>query len=295
MTSVSVTISSWKYSGGARPSYSSLMVVARNRLEPQVVRFVENCFYKKGIRDNKRRGRGHIKRIYPKRSEVIRIPKEIETTNEENNETITADPEKNIPVEVIQKNDEKEQYETKSTITKKRIPKKELEENQISEQNVCKTKKINSVTDQENENKYDIFKQIITKALDKTASKQPEEIKTEEINLKLNVEDKAPTKLENDKSIIELLSKEAMSKNQNSQEKIDTNKVIKSEEDETKNITIMVGTPNPTLEDGMEEDGEILTVFNDQDKVFQKLLVEEQEEGELQFYKMGPQGKRQKK
>ena len=51
--------------------YSSQAVVAVSVLQPEVVRHIELCFTKKGMKEMRP---GRKKRAYPKRSEIIKIP-----------------------------------------------------------------------------------------------------------------------------------------------------------------------------------------------------------------------------
>ena len=66
--------------------YYSSAVKARSILDPDVVRHIEKCFTKKGMKEMKA---GRKKRAYPKRKEIIKIPSDYYKIKEEAPEDIT--------------------------------------------------------------------------------------------------------------------------------------------------------------------------------------------------------------
>ena len=60
--------------------YYSSAVKARSILDPDVVRHIEKCFTKKGMKEMKA---GRKKRAYPKRKEIIKIPSDYYRIKEE--------------------------------------------------------------------------------------------------------------------------------------------------------------------------------------------------------------------
>ena len=78
-------------SGKGKPvQYYSSAVRARSILHQEVVRHIEKCFTKKGMKDMKA---GRKKRAYPKRKEIIKIPSEYLKVKEENCYDDIAEPE----------------------------------------------------------------------------------------------------------------------------------------------------------------------------------------------------------
>ena len=70
--------------------YYSSAVKARSILDPDVVRHIEKCFTKKGMKEMKA---GRKKRAYPKRKEIIKIPSDYYRIKEEAPEEDIAEPE----------------------------------------------------------------------------------------------------------------------------------------------------------------------------------------------------------